>query len=147
MLTSLALVFFLLNLFGIQFPMPDVSENEQIAVSVSAPEQVKLNENFTIKGSFGNKTDQQLDIMSRDKIFYYHINDKSGKQRNTFVMTDVGIFRTMSGQSTTIEEYSYKIKEPGVYEIVAIAEFTVYEGKTGKNYKLVSDPVWIEVVE
>jgi hypothetical protein len=147
-LSSLALVFFLLNLFGIQFPMPDVSENEQIAISVSAPEQVKVNEAFSIKGSFENKTDQQLKIMSGNSLFYYHIKDKSGKRINNILRLDVARYHTMSGSSTTKEEYLYKIKKPGVYKIVAIAEFTVLVDKlSGNNYKLVSDPVWIEVVD
>ncbi|QQZ62979.1 hypothetical protein JI735_10990 [Paenibacillus sonchi] len=120
-------------------------EKAPFSAYISVPQKVQTNKEFKIKADFKVNAEQKLTITSRDKMFVYLIKDSNGKQINTYAISDVGKNRTFSGEATISETYSYKFKEPGIYEISAIAEFTVNIDKGSKEYKIETDPQIIEV--
>lgn len=122
-------------------------ENELFAVHISAPQKVQTDEPFTIKADFEVKTEQKLTIMSRNKIFEFVIKGQNGKRINSYVISDAGKSRPFSGKATISEEYAYKIKNPGIYEVSAISEFMVNKDGLNQNYKFETDPQKIEVIE
>ncbi|MFP3435271.1 hypothetical protein SB781_36530, partial [Paraburkholderia sp. SIMBA_061] len=85
------------------------------------------NEIFTVIGNFEVKSNQKLQIASREKVFTFLVKDSSGRQNNSSLVTDAGKIREISGKTTIPEKFTYKIKEPGKYEISAVAEFTITE--------------------
>ncbi|MNW63118.1 hypothetical protein D3C74_412930 [compost metagenome] len=86
--------------------------------------------------------------MTGEPVFYYMVRDSSGKTINTITRTDVGIVHLMGKKEALIENHTYSIKKPGVYEVSAVAEFSLHFGDgESKTYKM--ETVWekIEVIE
>ncbi len=86
-------------------------------------------------------------LYSDAKMFICLIKDSSGKQINSYAIKDLGLIRQFSGKETISEAYNYKIKEPGIYEVSAVAEFMVNtDGSTkAQNYKIETAPQTNEV--
>lgn len=120
-------------------PITKSAENDLFSVGIFVPQEVKLNEEFTIKADFTKKTEQKLSIVRGEKIFYFIIKDSSGKQINSAAVTDLGTGLTVLGKRIFPEEYKYKISEPGNYDVAAIAEFTVNDGENNKAFKMETD--------
>ncbi|MNP44261.1 hypothetical protein D3C76_1381140 [compost metagenome] len=93
------------------------------------------------------ETEQKLTIMSREKMFVFLIKDRNGKQINSYGVKDGGQVRMFSGKETISEAYHYKFKEPGIYEISAVAEFKVDKNGIIKDYKIEIAPQKVEVTE
>lgn len=122
-------------------------EKGLFSVQISLPKKVGINEEFTVKADFKIETEQKFSITSRNQLFVYLIKDSSGKQINSYAVTDGGVTRDLSGETVISENYKYKIKKPGIYEISAVAEFTVNKDGSSKSYTIETDHKKIEVTE
>jgi hypothetical protein len=120
---------------------------ESFTAQVTVPQKLKTNKEFTIKADFQVKTKQKITITSGTKMFVFLIKDRDGKRINSYGIKDVGRAWTFSGKETILEEYKYKIKEPGIYVISAVTEFTVNKNGSIKDYKIETDPQTVEVTE
>lgn len=65
------------------------AEQYPVAVDVIVPEQVGVNESFTMDAEIKNTADEMLEITTGDPVFYYIIRDSTGKSINTVTRTDV----------------------------------------------------------
>jgi hypothetical protein len=123
------------------------AENEPFSVHVSVPQQVKANENFTIDVELKNKAERKVKIISGDPVFYYVIRDNTGKSINMIARTDVGVVHSMVGSEVISEKHPYQFKNPGIYEVSAIAEFSVQGGEDNEVYKMETAQKQIKVIE
>ncbi|WP_339323549.1 hypothetical protein [Paenibacillus sp. FSL W8-0194] len=121
--------------------------DKDFTARVTVPKKLKTGKEFAIKAELQVNTEQKMTMMSRENVFVFLIKDRNGKQINSFGVHDKGKVRTLSGKKTISEVYHYKIKEPGVYTISAVAEFKVNQGGSIKDYKMEADPQTVEVTE
>ncbi|QOS77750.1 hypothetical protein JNUCC31_23785 [Paenibacillus sp. JNUCC31] len=128
-------------------PKLEKQEASLFSTNISAPKKVKCNEMFTVIGDFDVKSNQKLQIVSREKLFTFLVKDSSGRQINSSFVTDAGKIREVSGKTTISENFNYKIKEPGSYEISAVAEFTITKSGKASNYTIKTNTQRIEVIE
>jgi len=118
---------------------------EDYSATLSIPQKVKVNEEFTIKAELKTELEQKVTISSKQQMFVYVIKDRNGKQINSYTITDKGKNREVSGKVVISENYKYKIKQPGIYEISAIAEFTLIKDEKSQNFKIETDSKKVEI--
>lgn len=124
------------------------AEQYPVAVDVIVPEQVGVNESFTMDAEIKNTADEMLEITTGDPVFYYIIRDSTGKSINTITRTDVGIVRTIDMKEVIVEKHTYRFKNPGVYEISAATEIRLHHGDgSSKVYELETERKKIHVIE
>lgn len=123
------------------------SDMKDFTARVTVPKKLKTGKAFAVKAELLVNTEQKMTMMSRENVFVFLIKDRNGKQINSFGVHDVGKVRTLSGKETISEVYHYKIKEPGVYMISAVAEFKINKDGSIKDYKIEADPQTVEVTE
>ncbi|GIO33398.1 MULTISPECIES: hypothetical protein [Paenibacillus] len=123
------------------------TDMKDFTARVTVPKKLKTGKAFAVKADLQVNTEQTMTMMSRENIFVFLIKDRNGKQINSFGVHDVGKVRTLSGKETISEAYHYKIKEPGVYMISAVAEFKIDKDGSIKGYKIEADPQTVEVTE
>ncbi|ANY75138.1 hypothetical protein BBD41_22610 [Paenibacillus ihbetae] len=123
------------------------AEQYPVAVDVIVPEQVGVNESFTMDAEIKNTSDEMLEITTGDPVFYYIIRDSTGKAINTVARTDVGIVRTIDIKEVIVEKHSYRFKNPGIYEISAVLELTIHNGDSRKVYKMETARKKIQALE
>lgn len=118
---------------------------DDYSATLSIPQKVKVNEEFTIKAELKKELEQKVTISSKQQMFVYVIKDRNGNQINSYAITDKGKNREVSGKVVISENYKYKIKQPGIYEISAIAEFTVIKDGKSQNFKIETDSKQVEI--
>ncbi|WP_169081371.1 hypothetical protein [Paenibacillus sp. PL91] len=123
------------------------AENDNFSVHVSVPELVETNEAFTIEVELKNEAERTIEIMSGEPVFYFVIRDSTGKAINTIARTDVGVMRPMLENEVISEKHPYQFKKTGLYDVSAVAEFTLQDGDDSKVYKLETVRKQIEIVE
>lgn len=132
-------------------PIPSATadaENDHFSAHVFVPEQVEVNESFTIDAELKNITEQAFEITTGDPVFYYIIRDSTGKAMNSITRTDVGIVRTINKEEVILEKHPYRFKNPGIYEISVVAEFTLQDGEgSSKAYKMETVRKKIKAIE
>jgi hypothetical protein len=121
-------------------------EKELFTASISAPNQLKSNEEFIVEGTLKNLSDNDFTILHAAGLFYFSIKDSNGKRINTFVMPEVGKYRTFQGKGTITEHYTYKLEKPGLYEVSATAKFMIGEGDNEKHLEFETNKANIEVI-
>ncbi|OPA78736.1 hypothetical protein BVG16_12895 [Paenibacillus selenitireducens] len=121
-------------------------EEDPFLASISVPNQIKSNEEFVIKATLKNLSDNDLTILHASGVFYLSIKDTNGKGVNTFVMAEVGKYHLIQGKGMITEQYVYKIEKPGVYEVSAIARFSNDEGDNKKDIEVETNKASFEVV-
>lgn len=129
---------------------PITLENREeglFSVHISLPQKVGINEEFTIKAELRQEAEQKLAITSREQLFVYTIKDGTGKELNAYAVTDGGKLRNLTGKAYISENYTYKIQHPGMYEVSALAEFTVNIDGKSKTYAIHTPPKKVEVTE
>lgn len=123
------------------------ADNALVSIQLSLPEQVKVNESFTIEAELKNTSTQTFEIMTGKPVFYYVIRDSNGNS-DPIIRTDIGVVRPLGQNETILEKHSHRFKNPGVYEVTAVAEFSLFgEDENNQIYKLETDPKKIEVIE
>jgi signal peptidase I len=122
-------------------------EKIPFSVSISAPSQIKSNEEFTVEATLKNLTDDDFKIRHAAGAFYFTIKDSNGRGINTFGMHDVGIIRTIQGKGVVTEQYKYKLNQPGDNEVSAAAKFSVDKGEKIKDYEIKTDSTSINIAE
>ncbi|MEN1984819.1 hypothetical protein [Paenibacillus hubeiensis] len=118
---------------------------DDYSATLSIPQKVKVNEEFTIKAELKTELEQKVTISSKQQMFVYVIKDRNGNQINSYAITDKGKNREVSGKVVISENYKYKIKQPGIYEISAIAEFTVIKDEKSQYFKIETDSKQVEI--
>lgn len=121
-------------------------EKVPFIAKVSAPNQIKSNQEFVVEATLTNLSDNDLTIQHASGVFYFSIKDSNGKGVNTFAMAMVGIVRTFQGNGSIIERYTYKLEKPGFYEVSATAIFTVGEVENKKDFKIETNRASFEVI-
>lgn len=109
------------------------SKQNPFTATLSLPQKVKVNEEFSIEASLKKETLSNLQISSKTRLFAYVIKDESGNQINSYSVTDGGIVRILSGNSSISEGYTYKIKKSGTYYVSAVAEFSIMDNGISKD--------------
>lgn len=118
---------------------PSVSENvksELFTAQLSIPQQVKTNQEFVISLELKNEAGGDLQITTGNPVFYYVVRDNADKAINTIAREDIGVVRPMPEGDIISEKLQYRFKQPGAYEISAIAEFSVQNGEESEVYKI-----------
>lgn len=142
----------LLTLMGCQSAEPispaavdSVANHDPFCVRFSLPEQVKVNESFTMEAELKNTSDRAFEMITGEPVFYYVIRDGDGNS-DPIIRTDIGVIRPMDQNQVISESHTYRFKSPGIYEITAVAEFTLQsEADNPQVYKIETDPIKIEV--
>lgn len=70
----------------------------------------------------------------------------TGKSINMIARNDIGVVHPMAGSEVISEKHPYRFKNPGVYEVSAIAEFSVQGGADDEVYKMETARKQIEVI-
>lgn len=123
------------------------ADYDLFSIQLSLPEQVEVDESFTIEAELINTSTQTFEIMTGKPVFYYVIRDSSGNS-DPILRTDIGVVRPLGQNETILEKHSHRFKNPGVYEVTAVAEFSLFgEDENNQIYKLETDPKKIEVIE
>ncbi|WP_440113634.1 hypothetical protein [Paenibacillus sp. QZ-Y1] len=112
------------------------SKQSPFTVTLSLPQKVKVNEEFSIKASLKKETLSNLEISSRTRLFTYVIKDESGNQINSYSVKDGGSAFILSGKSNISEDYTYKINKSGTYDVSAVAEFSIMDNGNSKDVKI-----------
>jgi uncharacterized protein YcfL len=123
-----------------------IPEKESFTASISVPNQLKSNEVFTVEATLDNLSDKDVTILHAAGVFYFSIKDSNGKGVNTFVMPELGIFRPIQGKGTITEKYTYKLEEPGFYEVSATAKFMIGKGDNERHFELKTNKASFEVI-
>lgn len=157
---KILVIILLLSLLGCQSSEPESvakthdlssttesTENDLFSVHISVPELVETSEAFTIEVELTNEAERTIEIMSGEPVFYLIIRDSTGNLINTIARTDIGVIRPMSVNEVISEKYPYQFKKPGLYDVSAVAEFSLQDGEDSKVYKLETVQKQIEVVE
>ncbi|RCX19726.1 hypothetical protein DFP94_104180 [Fontibacillus phaseoli] len=123
------------------------ADHDFFSVKLSLPEQVKVNESFTIEAELKNTSTQTFEILTGKPVFYYVIRDNAGNS-DPILRTDIGVVRPLDQNAAVLEKHPYRFKSPGVYEVSAVAEFSL-QGEDDNNqvYKMETEPKQIEVIE
>lgn len=129
------LIIFLILLAGCS-SQPEKSS--PFSVSISAPEQVFVDEDFAITAQLthSGEPEESYVLEGRKNIFYFIIKNREGNLVNSLAIHDMGLVRTVSGNILVEEDYIYKFKEPGTYIISAVAEFSWIQGDERSSYSL-----------
>lgn len=129
------LIIFLILLAGCS-SQPE--ESSPFSASLSVPEQVFVDKDFVITAQLTHSGELEKSYLleGRKNIFYFLIRNTEGNLVNNLAIHDLGLVRTVSGYVLTEEEYIYKFKEPGVYTISAVAEFSWIQGDMKSSYSL-----------
>lgn len=123
------------------------SQDDFFSVRLAAPEQVKVNTIFSMEAELKNTADQTFEIITGEPVFYYVIQDSDGNA-DPIVRTDIGVIRPIDSDDVIQEKHPYRFKTPGVYEVSAVAEFTLQGADDNPQvYKLETDRKKIEVIE
>ncbi|WP_435924292.1 hypothetical protein [Paenibacillus sp. DYY-L-2] len=123
------------------------ADNDLVSIQLSLPEQVKVNESFTMEAELKNTSAQTFEIMTGKPVFYYVIRDSNGNS-DPILRTDIGVIRPLGQNETILEKHSHRFKNPGVYEVSAVAEFSLLgEDESNQVYKIETDPKKIEVIK
>ncbi|WP_198524727.1 hypothetical protein [Paenibacillus phocaensis] len=123
------------------------SQDNFFSVRFAAPEQVKVNTTFSLEAELKNTADQTFEIITGEPVFYYVIQDSEGNA-DPIVRTDIGVMRPIDPDDVIQEKHPYRFKTPGVYEVSAVAEFTLQGADDNPQaYKLETDRKRIEVIE
>lgn len=123
------------------------ADNDLVSIKLSLPERVKLDESFIIEAELKNTSAQTFEIMTGKPVFYYVIRDSSGNS-DPILRTDIGVIRPLGQNETILETHSHRFKNPGVYEVSAVAEFSLLgEDESNQIYKLETDPKKIDVIK
>jgi hypothetical protein len=77
-------------------------------------------------------------------FFYFIIKDPKGKV-NDFAMTMPLIYTTLESQGVIIEPYTYTLKEPGIYEIIAVAKFSFNKDNKEKEFEINTNTIKLVV--
>ncbi|WP_339305316.1 alpha-2-macroglobulin family protein [Paenibacillus sp. FSL R5-0519] len=112
------------------------SKKNPFVVTLSLPQKVKANEEFSIKASLKNESLSNLEILSRTRLFTYVIKDSSGNQINSYSVKDGGSAFILNGKNNISEGYTYKIKKSGTYYVSAVAEFSIMDNGNSKDVKI-----------
>lgn|GEM_PF-1054536 len=128
-------------------PAEAKADNDRFSVHIAVPRQVQINEPFKIDVELMNKTDREFNIMTGKPVFYYVIRDSSGRTINAITRNDIGVVRPMTKNEALSEQQQYRFRSPGIYEITAVARFTVQDGGSGNDYMMETDAKQIRVVE
>ena len=124
-----------------------VNAKDGFSIQASVPEQVQVNNAVMMEAKLTNASGQSVEITTGEPVFYYIIEDEAGHS-NPITRNDIAMMRPLSQDGDITEQYSYSFKTPGVYTVVAVAEFTRYEADGSPiNYKLSTEPTSIEVLE
>ncbi|MBD0383749.1 hypothetical protein [Paenibacillus sedimenti] len=127
-------------------PTVSNSGKEPFTASISVPNEIKSNEEFIVEATLKNLSDNNFTIVHAAGLFYFSIKDSNGKGVNTFVMHNVGKYRTFQGKGTITERYTYKLEKPGLYEVSATAKFMTGEGENEKHLALETNRASLEVI-
>lgn len=120
-------------------PTPSVSENvnsERFTAQISIPQQVETNQEFVISVELKNEAGGDVQITTGNPVFYYVVRDHADNAINTIARDDIGVVRPMPEGDVISEKLHYRFKQPGTYEISAMAEFSVQSGEESEVYKI-----------
>ncbi|WP_059052775.1 hypothetical protein [Paenibacillus senegalimassiliensis] len=124
-----------------------VDAKDGFSIQASVPEQVQVNTAVTMEAKLTNASGQSVEIATGEPVFYYIIEDEAGHS-NPITRNDIAMMRPLAEDGAISEQYSYNFKTPGVYTVVAVAEFTRYEADGSPiNYKLETEPTKVEVLQ
>ncbi|TVX88374.1 hypothetical protein [Paenibacillus agilis] len=116
------------------------AEEKLFSGTILLPQKVGINEPFTIRAELKKEVEQEISVMGREKLFSFEIKDINGRQINSYTITDGGKMRVLTGEGIVSEDYKYKIKEAGIYEVKAVADFTVIKESHSVSYKIETKP-------
>jgi hypothetical protein len=97
-----------------------------------------------MKASLINISNLEYMLWHAGGFFYFIIKDPEGKV-NDFAMTMPLLNTTLESHGVIIEPYTYTFKKPGIYEIFAVAKFSVNKDNNKKEYEINTNTIKLEV--
>lgn len=136
---------------------PDKDESI-FSVEMIIPSDIQVNEPFEIEGLLFNNSDKKVEIQHGAAMFTYVVYNPDGVEvpieRGTYTINDIGIGALLEPNS----KYSYDggghistklneivLERPGIYTIVAQAEFHITGSGENSEVSIKSDPYEIEL--
>ncbi|AZS16017.1 hypothetical protein [Paenibacillus lutimineralis] len=141
----------------VQQSNPDKDESI-FSVEMIIPSDIQVNEPFEIEGLLCNNSDKKVEILHGAAMFTYVVYNSDGvevpNERGTYTISDIGIGVLLEPNS----KYSYDggghvstklneivLERPGIYTIVAQAEFHITGSGENSRVSIKSDPYEIEL--
>ncbi|GAA0394743.1 hypothetical protein [Paenibacillus motobuensis] len=136
---------------------PDKVES-MFSVEMIIPSDIQVNEAFEIEGLLCNNSDKEVEIVHGAAMFTYVVYNPDGVEvpieRGTYTINDIGIGVLLEPNS----KYSYDggghistklneivLERPGIYTIVAQAEFHITGSGENSGVSIKSEPYEIEL--
>lgn len=136
---------------------PDKVES-MFSVEMVIPSDIQVNEPFEIEGLLCNNSDKKVGILHGAAMFTYVVYNPDGVEvpieRGTYTISDIGIGALLEPNS----KYSYDggghistklneivLEQPGIYSIVAQAEFHITGSGENGGVSIQSEPYQIEL--
>ncbi|WP_373232072.1 hypothetical protein [Cohnella sp.] len=118
-------------------------DESSFSATITAPNSSKVNKDLVMGASLKNVSTEDYELTHAGGVFYFSVKDSQGKNVNQFVMTLPAIRSNLKSQDELREQYSHKLDTPGVYEISAIAKFSIGDEK--KEYIINTNTMKVEV--
>jgi hypothetical protein len=128
----------------------EVPKVPQLKVAVELAEtQYQIGENISVKPYLINMGKRPVAVFDDGPILFIRVYDADKREilRLAEIRLDIPVKRTLSPNVPYKEMYTFALDQPGKYEIVAWAEFTLqHTGVRPWQILIYADPIWIEVI-
>jgi hypothetical protein len=122
----------------------NIPDEAAFAAFIDAPVTAKVDVEMSMEASLKNVSSENYTLSRAGGFFYFIIKDEEGKV-NDFAMTMPLVKVSLKSQNHISESYKYTFKKPGVYEISAVARFSIGNGDNEKKYEENSNIIKVEV--
>jgi hypothetical protein len=120
-------------------------DESSFSAKITATNSSEVNKDLVMGASLKNISTDDYELTHAGGVFYFSVKDSQGKNVNQFVMTLPAIRSNLKSQDEIREQYSHNLDTPGVYEISAIAKFSLGEGDEEKKYVINTNTMKVEV--
>jgi hypothetical protein len=123
---------------------PTIPDEGVFSVSIYVPAAARANEEIQMIASLKNISNVDYMLSHGGGFFYFIVKDPEGKV-NDFAMTMPLIYTTLESHGVITEPYTYTFKEPGIYEIFAVAKFSFNKDNKEKKFEINTNTIKLEV--
>lgn len=132
------------------FALIRLIEVPQLKVAVELAEtQYQIGEHISVKPYLINMGKRPVAVFGGEPILFIRVYDANKREilRLAESRLDILAKRPLSPNVPYKEMYTFALDQPGKYEIVAWAEFTLQDAVVRPwQVRIYADPIWIEVI-
>lgn len=134
-----------------------VEEDFAVTLKQAVDGVMKSGEDIEWIAELTNLSDHSVKILHASPLIHVQIYDEQDQpQIDMFVTNDIGLYHVLEpNESYNPDSQTFnggkrliKVEKPGRYKLVGTASFSIEsDNKERKDYKIVSEPVWVTVEE